>query len=79
MKHHFTQEDLIRDLYNESTYLEKMAIQQAKKQNSTLDYEYKSLQKAQALINKATIQPPDFVVQNILDYSKSSKFETEAG
>ena len=44
-----------------------------------LDYEYKSLQKAQALINKATIQPPDFVVQNILDYSKSSKFETEAG
>ena len=56
-----------------------MAIQQAKKQNSTLDYEYKSLQKAQALINKATIQPPDFVVQNILDYSKSSKFETEAG
>lgn len=79
MKHHFTQEDLIRDLYNESTYLEKMAIQQAKKKDSSLEHEYKSLQKAQALLEKAVTQPPEFVVQKILEYSKSSKFETEAG
>ena len=41
--------------------------------------DYKSLKKAQDLLNSAEIQPPDFVVQNILNYSKSSEFEAEAG
>lgn len=79
MKHQITKEDLVRDIYDESTYLEKMAIQKAKKNDSQMDKDYKSLKKAQGLLNSAEIQPPDFVVQRILNYSKSSEFEAEAG
>jgi hypothetical protein len=79
MKHQITKEDLVRDIYDESTYLEKMAIQKAKEKDSQMEKDYKSLKKAQDLLNSAEIQPPDFVVQNILNYSKSSEFEAEAG
>lgn len=79
MKHQVTKEDLVRDIYNESHYMEKMAIQEAKKNDASIREEHKELKKAQDFLNSGEIQPPSFVIQNILDYSKSSKFEAEAG
>jgi hypothetical protein len=79
MKHQITQGDLVRNIYGESNNLEKIAIENAKKTDSDLDQEYKSLKKAQNILNSVEIQPPSFLIQNILNYSKSSEFEAEAG
>ncbi len=79
MKHQITKANLVRDIYDESSYLEKMAIQQAKKTDSQIEEEYNDLKKAQDMLNSVEIQPPQFLIQNILDYSKSSEFETKAG
>lgn len=79
MKHQITKEDLVRDIYGEADYLEKMAIQKAKHTDSKIKEDYDSLKKTQQLLDTVDIQPPSFVVQNILNYSKSSEFEAEAG
>lgn len=79
MKHQITKEDLVRDLYGEANYLEKMAIQKAKHSDSKIKEDYDSLRKAQELLDTVDLQPPSFVIQNILNYSKSSEFEAEAG
>lgn len=79
MKHQITKEDLVRDIYGEADYLEKMAIQKAKKADSKIKEDYNSLKKAQQLLDTVDLQPPSFVIQNILNYSKSSEFEAEAG
>lgn len=79
MKHQFTQTDLIRNLYQESSYLEKMGIQQAVKQNESLEQAQEELQAAKALLDSVELEPPAFTVQNILNYSKRSTLEAEAG
>ncbi|BDS14823.1 hypothetical protein [Aureispira anguillae] len=78
MKHKITKGDLVRDIYGEVNYLKKMAIQKAKQSDSDIQEEHNDLKKAQDLLNTVEIQPPSFVIQNILNYSKSSEFETEA-
>lgn len=77
MKHQITKEDLVRDIYGEADYLKKMAIQKAKQSNSTIEEDHNALKKAQQLLDTVEFQPPSFVIQNILNYSKSSEFETE--
>jgi len=79
MKHQITKEDLVRDIYGEADYLEKMAIQKAKHSDPKIKEDYNSLKKAQELLDAVDLQPPNFIIQNILNYSKSSEFETEAG
>ncbi len=79
MKYQITKEDLVRDIYGESNYLEKIVIQKAKAGVSKIKEQYESLKKAQNLLNSVEIQPPNSIVQNILNYSKSSEFEAEAG
>jgi hypothetical protein len=79
MRHQITKEDLVRDIYGEADYLEKMAIQKAKQSNPEIKEDYDSLKKAQQLLDTVDFQPPNFVIQNILNYSKSSEFEAEAG
>lgn len=78
MKHNITKGDLVRDIYGEANYLERMAIQKAKHSDANIQEEYQDLKKANKLLNTIDLQPPSFVVQNILNYSKSSEFETEA-
>jgi len=79
MKHQITKEDLVRDIYGEADYLEKMAIQKAKNSDPKIKEGYKSLKKAKELLDTINLQPPSFIIQNILNYSKSSEFEAEAG
>lgn len=78
MKHQITKEDLVRDMYGETNFMEKAAIQTAKENDAELQEEFKSLKKAYNLLNSLELQPPSFLIQNILNYSKSSKFEAEA-
>jgi hypothetical protein len=79
MKQQFTNQDMIRDIYGESDYLEQMAMQNAKKNNPDFRSEYQSFQKAEALLSSVDIAPPASIIQNILNYSASSQFETEVG
>jgi hypothetical protein len=79
MKHQITKEDLVRDIYGEADYLEKLAIQKAKHSDPKIKEDYSSLKKAQELLDAVDLQPPNFIIQNILNYSKSSEFEAEAG
>ncbi|CAA6806932.1 MAG: Unknown protein [uncultured Aureispira sp.] len=79
MKHQITKEDLIRDIYGEADYLEKMAIQKAKHSDPKIKEDYDSLKKAQELLDSVDLHPPISIIQNILNYSKSSEFEAEAG
>lgn len=78
MKHQITKEDLVRDMYGETNFMEKAAIQTAKDNDAELQEEFKSLKKAYNLLNSLELQPPSFLIQNILNYSKSSEFEAEA-
>ncbi len=79
MKQQFTQEDMVRSIYGESSYLEQMAIRAAQKSNQDFAEEYQSLQTAEALLSSVELRPPNFAIQNILNYSSSSQFEAEAG
>jgi len=80
MKQQFTSKDFIRDIYGESSYLEKMAIQKAKKDDPEMNEEYKSLEKTKQLLDTVELEPPTFVVNNILNFNEQgSTFETEAG
>lgn len=79
MKQQFTNQDMIRDIYGESNYLEQMAMQNARTNNPDFSNTYQSFQKAEALLSSVDIAPPTSVIQNILNYSASSQFETEVG
>jgi len=75
MKHQFTQHHLIAYLYNECSLLEKAAIEQALKDDSDLAYQFNNLKESQKKLNDLTIVPKMSTLQNILNHSKSNRFE----
>jgi type II secretory pathway component PulM len=83
MKHIITQNDLLLYLYNEVSYLEKMAIEQALKTNAQLQKELQNLRAMdEQLIDiidteKTAAAPSDLSLQNILNYSQRSHLTTE--
>ena len=79
MKYHITEEDLVRDLYGETNYLEHMGIQSAEACHADV-YEAKaSLKAAKSFLDTIQLQPSASAVQAILNYSKTSSLETEVG
>lgn len=77
MKYNITKNDLVSDLYGESDYLQRMAIQSAESCNNDIREAKASLKAAKDLLDEATLQPPDFVIRQVLNYSKHSTLETE--
>lgn len=83
MKHIITQNDLLLYLYNEVSYLEKLAIEQALKTNAQLQKELQNLRAMdEQLIDiidteKTAAAPSDLSLQNILNYSQRSHLTTE--
>ena len=83
MKHIITQNDLLLYLYNEVSYLEKMAIEQALKTNVQLQLELQNLRAMdEQLIDiidteKTAAAPSALSLQNILNYSQRSHLTTE--
>lgn len=79
MKYHITEEDLVRDLYGETDYLERMGIQSAEACHTDIYEAKSSLKAAKAMLDSIQVQPPQSVVQSILAYSRTSRLETEVG
>lgn len=79
MKYHITEEDLVRDLYGETDYLEHIGIQSAEACHTDIYEAKSSLKAAQSFLDTIQLQPSTAVVQSILNYSKTSRLETEAG
>ena len=77
MKHQFTTFDLVRYLYQEVSYLERIAIEKALKSDKVLATEFDQLQMGADILDELELAPSALSIQNILNHSSSSRFETE--
>ena len=75
MKHLFTQQHLISYLYNECSLLEKAAIEKALKEDKDLALQFRNLKESQKTLITLNVMPDLSTLQNILNYSKSNRFE----
>jgi hypothetical protein len=66
----FTQDDLIRFIYNECPETEKREISKALLCDTELLELYKQLTAVKQQVDRATFEPSDKTVQSILAYSK---------
>jgi len=67
----FTQDDVIRYLYDETSDEEKKAIEQALVCDSQLLDRFQELSSVVRQFDAAKVQPSEKTVENILNYSKS--------
>jgi hypothetical protein len=75
MKHLFTQQHLISYLYNECSLLEKAAIELALMEDKDLALQFRNLKESQKTLITLNVMPDLSTLQNILNYSKSNRFE----
>ena len=67
----FTQDDVIRFIYNETTATESHQLKQAMLCDAELQEEYKEMMTTRGQLDKSMKDPSDRVVSNIISYSKS--------
>lgn len=67
----FTQTDLVRYLYHETTEEEKNEIDRALLRDSNLKALYNDVCAAMKDLDKAALQPSDETIFNILNYSRT--------
>lgn len=67
----FTQNDVIRYIYQETTADENLEIQQAMLFDSELANAYKILKQTIEALNEISLQPSDKSIEHVLTYSKS--------
>ncbi len=72
----FTQLDLIRFIYNETTTEQNRDIELALLCNNELMEEYKSLKSTVATLSEVSYTPSNSTLENILNYSKSTNLHT---
>ncbi len=72
----FTQLDLIRFIYNETTNEQHRNIELALLCNNELMEEYKSLKLTVNSLHKVSYTPSNSTIENILNYSKSSNLSS---
>lgn len=77
MKYNITKNDLVSDLYGETDYLKHMTIKSAEYCDSDIKEIRTSLKAAKDLLDELTLQPPNFILRQVLNYSKHSTLETE--
>ncbi len=68
----FTENDLLRYAYGETSSTENVEIEKSLLCDDLLQETYNQLVATLAELDKCAIKPSDSVVQRILDYSKSS-------
>jgi len=78
MKHQFTTHHLISYLYNELGYMERVALEKALKEDALLAAQFEQIQDSHETIEEIELMPSSLSIQNILNYSKSSRYETKA-
>lgn len=69
----FTQTDLIRYLYQETTEEERKEIDKALKRDPELNSLFTELSAVMTDLDCATLNPSDKTVQNILSYSRNTR------
>lgn len=72
MKQYFTQLDLIRYIYRETTAAESIEIAEALSENPLLREEYQELFESYLQLPKAKFSPRPSALQNILSYSEQT-------
>ena len=72
MTQKFTQNDLIRFIYKETSVRETLAIQEALNNDFDLFVEYQELYRTFQQLPKVTFSPSKNAIQNILSYSQRS-------
>lgn len=73
MKYNFTEKDLVKELYNETSYMESLLLNHDIEKNSALNQKMTEFKKTKALLDNFSITPPKFVVNKIEDYLNKSK------
>ena len=77
MKETFTQNDLLRFIYKETSFEETKVIRKALCEDALLRNEYDSLLKGYEVLPKVKFLPSISAIQNILDYSAISALEAQ--
>jgi len=72
MKQYFTQLDLIRYIYRETSAAESLEITEALSENPLLREEYLELYQSYLQLPKAKFSPRPSALQNILSYSEQT-------
>jgi hypothetical protein len=67
----FTQDDLIRFLYRETTEEENLELTRALKQDAELALQFNELQSLIQKLDDTLVEPSKKVIDSILNYSKS--------
>lgn len=78
MYEQFTQEDIIRYSYNETSLTESKAIEQALEENWELKEQYEDIQATFEVLDKVVLRSPNLSsIKIIMDYSqKTQEMET---
>jgi len=77
MQHFFTQNQLIRYIYKETSTAETQEISQALEQDQDLFEKYQALMVAYQELPAVQFNPSDSAIENILGYSQQSAVETQ--
>lgn len=75
MKQHFTQEDLVKYIYKETTIYESLAISEALVADPVLRMEYQELLESYQQLPKVTFRPTNQTIDKVLAYSEQATLE----
>ncbi|MEM1121600.1 MAG: hypothetical protein AAGJ18_14210 [Bacteroidota bacterium] len=75
MKQTFTNNDLVKFIYKETSAVETLAIQEALLMDAVLFDSYQSLMEGYSELPKVTFAPTNNALQNILKYSATNCVE----
>ena len=73
MEQNFTQNLLVKYIYNETTAAEKLHVEEAMNENFELYEEYEALYEAYVGLPKVKFAPSADAISTILNYSKTSR------
>ncbi len=77
MKQQFNEQHLILYIFKELSILETATLEKALKEDSNLCRQLAQLKEGLAELENLELSPNDSAIQNILNYSKTSSYETE--
>lgn len=75
MKQTFTNNDLVKFIYKETSVFETLEIQDALSEDATLFEQYQTLMGGYRELPKVTFAPTNTALQNILNYSSKTAVE----
>jgi hypothetical protein len=77
MEGKFTNIDLVRFIYNETSQTENSALNQALENNAQLSNEFKLLSEGKEMLPKVLFNPSEKSLQAILNYSQKAAHEPQ--